>query len=78
MLTSDHWSKAPGTGRVLGRRGILREVDDDPVAVLLSVDREMVEEVELLHINLCGPMQHVSLGGRAYFYLIIDDFSKKL
>ena len=46
MLTSDHWSKAPGTGRVLGRRGILREVDDDPVAVLLSVDREMVEEVD--------------------------------
>ena len=31
--------------------------------------------LELAHMDLCGPMQTVSLGGSLYFMLLVDDFS---
>lgn len=34
------------------------------------------ESLELLHADLCGPMQTVSLGGSRYFLLITDDYSR--
>ena len=33
--------------------------------------------LELVHTDICGPMQTPSLGGSIYFLKIIDDFSKK-
>ena len=30
---------------------------------------------EFVHMNLCGPMRHTTLGGAWYFMLIIDDLS---
>jgi transposase InsO family protein len=31
---------------------------------------------ELVHSDLCGPMAHYSLGGKAYYIIYIDDFSR--
>lgn len=39
--------------------------------------RRSKDLLELLHINLCGPIAHESLGHARYFKLIIDDFSRK-
>lgn len=33
--------------------------------------------LELIHMNLCGPMEKPSIGGARYFYTIIDDYSRK-
>ena len=38
--------------------------------------RRVIQQLELPHMDLCGPMQQVSLGGQAYFDLIINDFSR--
>ena len=35
------------------------------------------EPLELVHTDLCGPMQEQSLGGNFYFLKFIDDFSRK-
>lgn len=34
------------------------------------------ECLELLHADLCGPMQRLSLGGCKLFFLLIDDYSR--
>ena len=33
--------------------------------------------LELIHSDLCGPMENTSIGGAKYFLTIIDDFSRK-
>jgi hypothetical protein len=33
--------------------------------------------LEIVHIDLCGPIQTTSLGGRIYFLTFIDDCSRK-
>ena len=35
------------------------------------------EQLELVHTDLCGPMQTQSIGGSFYFLTFIDDFSRK-
>jgi hypothetical protein len=42
-----------------------------------SSNREK-EHLELVHTNLCGPMQTQSIGGSFYFLTFIDDFSRKI
>ena len=32
--------------------------------------------LELLHLNLMGPMQTESLGGKKYVFVVVDDFSR--
>ena len=32
--------------------------------------------LELLHMDLMGPMQFESLGGKKYAYVIVDDLSR--
>jgi len=32
--------------------------------------------LELIHLDLCGPMQQKSFGGCRYLMLLIDDFTK--
>lgn len=34
--------------------------------------------LELIHSDLCGPMENQSLGGASYFLTFIDDFSRKV
>ena len=34
--------------------------------------------LELVHMDLCGPMKTTTLGGACYLMLIIDDFSRKV
>ncbi|KAI5322684.1 hypothetical protein L3X38_031756 [Prunus dulcis] len=34
--------------------------------------------LELIHMDLCGPMQNESLGGNKYFMLLIDDFTRMI
>ena len=34
------------------------------------------EPLELIHIDICGPLTPTTLGGSRYFLLIIDDFSR--
>lgn len=36
------------------------------------------EILELIHMDLCGPMETRSLGGARYFLTMIDDFSRKI
>jgi len=37
--------------------------------------RNSTNILELVHSNVCGPMQIASLGGAKYFTFFIDDFS---
>lgn len=30
---------------------------------------------ELIHTNVCGPMEHTSLGGSRYYFSLKDDYS---
>ena len=34
------------------------------------------EPLELLHIDLCGPITLVTAGGSRYFILIVDDYTR--
>jgi hypothetical protein len=36
------------------------------------------KHLELVHTDLCGPMQTDSIGGSFYFLTFIDDFSRKI
>jgi hypothetical protein len=36
------------------------------------------QHLELVHIDLCGPMQPESIGGSFYFLTFIDDFNRKI
>jgi hypothetical protein len=36
------------------------------------------QHLELVHTNLCGPIQIESIGGRFYFLTFIDDFNRKI
>lgn len=40
---------------------------------LINVDRKKRDILELVHIDLCGPMQTRSLGGAYYFLVFVDD-----
>lgn len=40
----------------------------------LNADRKKRDILELVHIDICGPMQSRSLGGAYYFLLFNDDF----
>lgn len=33
--------------------------------------------LQLIHMDICGPMSVSSLGGNKYFLLLIDDYSRK-
>jgi len=33
--------------------------------------------LQLVHTDICGPLDPVSLGGNRYFIIFIDDFSRK-
>lgn len=33
--------------------------------------------LELLHMDLCGPMREESIGGSSYLMVVVDDFSRK-
>ena len=34
------------------------------------------EPLELIHVDICGPISPPSLGGSRYFLLIIDDYTR--
>ena len=40
---------------------------------LVRVEKKQRDILELVHTDLCGPMQIKSLGGAVYFLLFIDD-----
>lgn len=42
-----------------------------------SGDSRANEKLELMHTDLCGPMNVASLGGSLYFLTFIDDFTRK-
>ncbi|UYV76036.1 hypothetical protein LAZ67_13002273 [Cordylochernes scorpioides] len=33
--------------------------------------------LEMVHMDLCGPMPYQSLGGSKYFFVLVDDFSRR-
>jgi hypothetical protein len=41
-----------------------------------DTDRRKRDILELVHTDLCGPMQTRSLGGAYYFLLFIDDYTR--
>lgn len=43
-----------------------------------SVGSRATELLEVIHSDVCGPMQTASLGGARYFVTFIDDFSRKV
>ena len=45
-------------------------------AFLKKACRQATTLLELVHIDLYGPMSKASLGGSKYFMLIVDDFSR--
>ena len=40
------------------------------------VNTKVIEPLELLHIDLCGPSAIESIGGNKYILVIVDDFSR--
>ena len=44
---------------------------------IFGVSNRTKEPLELVHTDLCGPMQTTSLTGNVYFMNFIDDYSKK-
>ena len=42
-----------------------------------GVSNRAKEPLELVHTDLCGPMQTPSLTGNVYFMTFIDDYSRK-
>lgn len=34
------------------------------------------EPLELIHIDLCGPISPATMAGNKYFVLIVDDFTR--
>jgi len=42
----------------------------------IHVEKRQTELVELIHIDVCGPMQTISLGGAWYFLIFVDDRSR--
>ena len=36
----------------------------------------MKNPLDLVHMDLCGPIKPSTLGGKSYFLLIVDDFSR--
>lgn len=43
-----------------------------------NVGTRASQPLQLIHTDLCGPMEHVSLGGMRYFITFIDDYTKKV
>lgn len=41
-------------------------------------ERRTSKPLELVHSDICGPMEEVSIGGSKYFILFIDDYSRRL
>jgi hypothetical protein len=39
-------------------------------------DRRKIDLLELVHTDVCGPMQTRSFGGAYYFFLFIDNFKR--
>jgi hypothetical protein len=44
---------------------------------LIGQSRRAKEILELIHSDICGPMQTLSIGGAKYFLTFIDDFPKR-
>ena len=40
------------------------------------INTKVIEPLELLHIDLCGPSSIESIGGNKYILVIVDDFSR--
>jgi len=65
---------------------MLKKVHNDCDACILGkmhreefpvrVEKKQRDILELVHTDLCGPMQTKSLGGALYFLLFIDDYTK--
>ena len=43
---------------------------------LVIVDRKQRDILELVHTDLCGPMQTMSLGGACYFLIFVDECTR--
>jgi hypothetical protein len=39
-------------------------------------EKKQREIIELIHTDVCGPMQTMSLGGAGYFLIFVDDRSR--
>lgn len=44
----------------------------------MNTGRRISKPLELVHTDLCGPMEEASIGGSKYFILFVDDYSRKL
>jgi len=43
-----------------------------------SSTKRTTQPLQLVHSDLCGPMQHKSFGGSRYFLTFIDDYTRKV
>ena len=42
----------------------------------MHIEKKHRELIELIHIDVCGPMQTMSIGGERYFLIFVDDRSR--
>ena len=42
----------------------------------LQTEKKQRELIELIHTDVCGPMQTMSIGGARYFLIFVDDRSR--
>lgn len=43
-----------------------------------NIGSRAMQPLQLIHTDLCGPMEQLSLGGMKYFITFIDDFTKRV
>ena len=43
---------------------------------LVHKEKQHIEIIELIHTDVCCPMQTISLGGTRYFLIFVDDKSR--
>ena len=41
-----------------------------------QASRRGIAPLQLVHMDLCGPLTDASLGGSLYFLLLVDDYSR--
>lgn len=44
----------------------------------MKKERRVSKLLQLIHTDICGPMEVTSISGSRYFILFIDDFSRRL
>ncbi|GFX94328.1 retrovirus-related Pol polyprotein from transposon TNT 1-94 [Trichonephila clavipes] len=78
LLDQFFWNKIPTRGRCWNLHISCKLAKSKRVSFKKTGAVRSKRPLELLHMDLCGPMPTESQGGNKYFLSIIDDYSRKV